>query len=623
MSQLSRQPSLRLASRVAPLLCTLALAASAQTNRWPLPYSPSAGTGPIQVDAYSSAGTQLGLSQTSINAALTGAMNAWNGASCLDGGVSYMKLQNAGTSAAATTTDQISVAAIVVTSSTDPNYRFFQQGAEVLPSVAVPLSYQGTVYACDILLNRFDYPGWDTAAATPSSAFDVQSRLTYELGRCLGLDATVSSVDVMNPAGKGEQKRTLSPDDQAALCAAYPTGGYGSPCSADTGCDRSTGLHCVASALADGGTSSKYCSAGCNYVQGNGNSCAPPFACQPTTAVKQPSPQPFTSSGACLINANPVVQVGNPCTTGALNCSGIGNGTCLPSEVAGVDSQLPSGYPAWKYGYCTQDCSTAKCPSGSACYPLGEVDGGAVSECLRLCRTATDCRADYSDPKGPFYACSPLGGLDGGYGACIPACHSDSDCGSNAYCRTCDGVCIPRQQPSIEIGDPCNSPTDCGIGQVCIKFPASTIGVCSAPCDTACSACPNGSTCHSVGASGENYCLRDCVDGTCGKLQQCAYVSGGNGRGCEPQCTGPSDCPSGLTCSGGQCSPSNPDAGACDLCFVKPSTTPPGGTTPDAGVHGVTGGGCGCESGPGVLAVPLVLFLFSMGARRRWPNPRP
>lgn len=539
----------------------------------------------------------------SLNGAVVPATKAaWQAWDNVPGAFVQFSYQGLSTTAPSTD-DTVSVSAIFVTDPSDPYYNFALAGGASV-SATVPLTYAGAVYACDIFLNAFDY-AWSTGTPTPAGAFDVQTVMMHEIGHCLGLGDSYSNVvDVMfAQVQSGAQKRSLSASDVNQLNQAYPAGGYGAPCpGGQTNCTGG-GLTCI---HPDGGASSPYCSIGCAVppAGSTNNPCGMPYLCK--TPVLIPG---NGITGTCLPSAGQETVVGRACTSSS-QCGSV-NGICIPS------TQLPSGAPAWYGGYCSQDCNPntgTPCPSGSSCY---NVDGQGTYRCLKQCQPGSNqCRQNYS--------CSPLAGLDAGVGACVSACVGDVDCGANQICRTCDGICEFKQTSTTQVGDPCTNGSTCGVGQVCLKFPWNTLGVCSQPCSTGCAVCPQGSTCRAVGANNAGYCLKDCQDGTCAAGEQCGYT--GTGRGCMPACQSSLDCPTNFVCSAGQCVSTSPtDAGTCALCYVAggdgglPSGNGNGG---DGGTGPVTPGGCGCQGtgGPAAFFLLVLVALTFAGARRTWPT---
>ena len=487
--------------------------------------------------------------------------------------------------------DPFNVAAIWVTDRNDPYYAFALASGGAA-AAAVPLSYAGTLYQCDIYLNAVDYD-WASSDTAPVHLADVESLVLHEIGHCMGLGHSDRFDDVMYPSYPlGAHRRTLQSRDIQMACETFPqSGAVGSPCLGDGGCGAQD-LRCVQPPLADGGTGVAFCSRGCDPQIPR--SCEDPFVCKPSNLI-QGSPGTCLSSGGDY-----VTQVGAPCGD-ASECGS-------PVSLCQTEGVMASGFPAWEDGYCTQECGPGKleCPAGAACVDFG----GGVERCIKTCRLGTgDCRFGYSCVRAADEV-----------NLCWPSCHADADCddGTGSYlCRTCDGTCVAKNAPAAQIGDPCTATAQCGIGQVCLFLEGKELGICSQPCAHACTACPGGSTCHPF-SNGELYCLRDCTAGSCPAGLQCGLLA--SGRGCIPGCTANEECPVGSTCSGGQCTnPHAQDGGTCTLCPDPndPLQKPHAG--PDAGAGGgTTSGGCGCTASPGALALllPWSLVLVLRGRRR-------
>ncbi len=556
---------------------------------------------PFPYYVYSGPGvTETGLSQATISSTVQAAYATWRNVSC-----SYVDFTFAGTRASAGTPgDAFSVSAIWVTSADDPFYAQALGGGEAV-AAAIPLTYAGAVTGCDIYLNKVDF-SWNVTGSSVS--VDLQTAITREIGHCLGLADGFDEASVMfGIIEPGNVRRTLSATDEAQLCTLYRKDGYGSPCVYDGGqgsCNQpGRNLKCITALLPSGATSTPFCSEGCPY-SATTNSCESPHVCR--NIVLFP-PQ----SGSCMPNNNDVTQVGAPCDGGTVaSCGPTPRADCF------LEDSLPSEQPLWKGGYCSQSCTVgvaSSCPSASSCVDLG----GGEARCLQSCRAGSgDCR--------PGYSCAALPGQ--AQGVCISSCGADNDCpngsGGLNYCRSCDGLCFSKENTGAQIGDRCTNDSTCGPAQFCYHYPNTPLdqGVCTQPCTTTCTACPNGSFCAEA-PGGVQVCLRHCQEGTCATGQQCGVE--GDQRGCKPPCRFDLDCPDPWRCSAGQCV--NPfeaaDAGGtCALCFAGEG----GAGSPNPSVDGGSGGGggsnCGCQSGGDVLTLWAsgVLGLLWLGRRRRW-----
>ena len=110
------------------------------------------------------------------------------------------------------------------------------------------------------------------------------------------------------------------------------------------------------------------------------------------------------------------------------------NNTGSPGEVGascGANGDCTGGgcIADWPGGYCSADCRTTPCPSGSTCYGLPSSQG-TVPVCLEDCQGRQECRG--------AYACLPTEAAAGG--ACVPACASDAEC-NNGVCNSATGLC--------------------------------------------------------------------------------------------------------------------------------------------------------------------------------------
>ncbi|HEY8211021.1 MAG TPA: hypothetical protein VIG99_26240 [Myxococcaceae bacterium] len=580
------------------------LGASAALAQTYAPYKMLHVAYPIYIDGRTDpvAGVPLNDVQADVQAAI----NAWNGAPN-----SYARWTYAGRATAGNpvgmaspedTSDTFSVAVILVTQRSNPNYNSALGGGAQI-SAAVPLTYAGQLYACDIFLNAADF-AW-TAGGLPltQTTASVQTFVAHEMAHCLslaGYTPDINSILWDQPLGV---RRLPVQADFDVLALRYPNDGSatGSPCDGQNGAPTTCQgtLRCATPAGNDpwGRPWRRMCSQPC--APGNPGACPVPYACV-TSNLFAPA-----YDHACLPNTgNDVTQVGKPCTVPG-NCG---------SAVAICNTQgvLPSGAFQWYQGYCSQNCASpggTPCPNGSECVQMG----AGNYRCLKSCRTGYgDCRSSY--------ACAALPGVTDG--VCISACAGDVDCGgTQPFCRSCDGLCFNQNKPTGVVGDPCSTNADCGAAQVCYTaFPWSVgRGVCTQLCGAVCNDCPNGSTCVAMPYSGGSlFCLRDCVPGTCAAGQQCLNIGGA--KGCVPSCTVTS-CPPGQTCQAGQCTPNNADAGRCDLCYAGAGG---GGTLPDGGTGpgDPDSGGCGCQSAGATGAAILfaMTFLFTRRARRAWPR---
>jgi hypothetical protein len=549
----------------------------------------------LHVDARSTkpAGIDLALVEKAVQDAAT----AWENVPCAYTDFSY----GGRTSGTPDATDGFNVAATWVTSQSDPLYEAALDPSKA--SAAVPLTYSGALYQCDIILNAVDFQ-WSTLTPTPAGFMDLQSAILRELGACQGLGyvrAPDTSVMYVFPE-PGQSRRSISVHDQEHLCVVAPqTGAVGSPCATGT---CSSGLTCVSTQAPDGATV-KLCAKGCSGS--TPGECPNPYACRASAAVPN-----FTS--ACLPPTQAITQVGKPCAN-ETTC-GSARALCKP------EGELPSQFPDWTAGYCTQSCATGQpaCPSGSGCASVG-----SERLCLQSCRIGTaDCRAGYACAQGP----------EGSF--CRPECHTTADCnpggGTTFTCRACDSVCIPSQQADRSVGETCTTDAQCGGSNVCLRYQSSTTGVCAQPCGSSTCGCPFGTTCQPVGTKGEQLCVSNCTRGSCPSGTLC--TPSGTGSACLPPdtCKSRTDCPEGFLCGlTGQCyDPASvaADAGpGCTICNDAGTQPPPPVPVPstDGGTDGGTSGpsGCGCQGAPAsaMAFFAALALLFALRGKRNWPQP--
>lgn len=197
-------------------------------------------------------------------------------------------------------------------------------------------------------------------------------------------------------------------------------------------------------------------------------------------------------------------------------------------------------------GYCTADCGSMDCPSGSSCVQVDR----ATFLCLADCDPSAEapCRAGYGCTTDPS-----LGNI------CIPGCTTNDDCASDLECDEAggsagEGACF---DPSANVGDECEEDTECPAGNFCFReaFGGWPSGACVAfGCDpVADSGCGEGATCLDAGG-GDGICVASCEGADdCREGYDC--VSGA----CRPGCDDDDQCSDGRLC--------NPAVGSCAQPF--------------------------------------------------------
>lgn len=531
-----------------------------------------------------------GIALSAVQAEAEAAWTSWNNVSCALPKASFLGPTASTVPDPTDAYDLYSTMGVWATSVADRHYGSYLYGIPDIMAMAVPTSYAGVLQSCDVYLNAVNFQ-WSTTLPTATGVMDLQSVLVHEFGHCLGLDHHFFHPDdVMQPnINKGQARRTLTPADAQSLCNRYPlAGAVGSPCYADGGCATDGGSRCVTQTV--NAQQKSFCTVGCQL--GSGFVCDIPLSCKPATFFNP------AKDGACLMNDGSETKVGMACGSD-LQC-GSAVGYCQ-QPFQGV-----SGTTFWQAGYCMQNCGPGRgpCPAGSACTTLSAGNDFCLAQ----------CRVGYGDCR-PGYSCA----LTVNGGVCVPQCLNDLDCGdTNTWlCRTCDGLCVEKQNAAGSIGDVCTSSAQCGPGQVCAQLSSSSsLKMCTQGCARGCGVCPTGSACHPIGLDQELVCLRSCTSGTCAQGEQCAQLP--TGRGCMPGCNSDPDCPVGTACRFGECVLlGDPDAG-CPFCPGNEDA----GNAPrrDAGTGGGNNGSCGCSAGPGLQTFLGVGLVLSLGFRRRRPR---
>jgi hypothetical protein len=537
----------------------------------------------------------MGLTLGGVQTAVNSAWNTWNAVAC-----AAPKVQPLGFSNDVSAYDKFSTTPIFILSDADPD--LLNTTGLYVGAITIPTAFAGVLEQCDIFFNGAKLQ-WSINGMTPADRLDVETVMLHEAGHCLGLGHFGDSNSVMNFfVERGRQLRAFGGSEVQALCQQNPvSGAAGAPCLTDGTCGGTPGLKCLPQPTTNG-LNLKRCTVGCTF--GTGGGCDKPTVCQSSNDFLP------TFSGACKLPGTTVTQVGKTCTNPA-ECG------AAMSECQGDQIATSGGSNArWGDGYCFQRCEAAQaeCPAGALCVNMltSPIDLGVSLDerrCLQTCRLGlADCR--------PQYACVETTGTNPG--VCIPKCYADSDCvdPQNHTCRTCDGVCVSKQNLNGKIGDVCDTDDLCGTGQVCKKATSySATKQCTSSCGRGCGVCPANSVCAPL-ATGELDCLLSCTGpGTCPMGLRCADTPAG--RACLPVCTIINDCPVGQQCgSDGECSTPNVNPCTGVLCMNIDAGKPIAPTGRDGGTQGGGSVGCGCNS-VGGSAIFMLGFLLALAMLKR------
>jgi hypothetical protein len=233
----------------------------------------------------------------------------------------------------------------------------------------------------------------------------------------------------------------------------------------------------------------------------------------------------FVGDGAvrCSVLTQPDVcgdktcQGSESCSTCPADCGACapvcGDGTCQASESCKTCSDdCGACKPSCGDGTCQANESCTTCPADcGACKPV------ACAACKVLCLSPASCRVRRCD------------GVLGCFGSA-----------SDSVCDTIAGAACPP----VPLFGPCTDSTECGENASCFN------GQCTPP---ACSSQIGGTPCPKLTWPGVTV---DCV-----YSNPCAHTNESCADGasfCQLACTPQAQCPYGLVCSGGYCSPATP-----------------------------------------------------------------
>jgi hypothetical protein len=246
-------------------------------------------------------------------------------------------------------------------------------------------------------------------------------------------------------------------------------------------------------------------------------------------------------------------------------CLLFGCSTSNTDNAQGVEAPTPGQSDA---GITASGCmSDDTCGPGRVCYDNQcELGCGAMSVCpqnfecaeagycrpVTLCETSDQCQGGHCDCNG---TCRPL-----------PAepCSTDLQCDVLDYCDVCAGDCATRSQQC----ESCSNDSQCASNALCRTpggGPLTSIagvpshGVCLRQCQGSCDLLGPGYNCVMAGQD-QSVCAPESEQ--CGSLLECENNAGCapneycNARGrCQVGCLNDSECVSGTLCQSGQCLP--------------------------------------------------------------------
>ena len=245
----------------------------------------------------------------------------------------------------------------------------------------------------------------------------------------------------------------------------------------------------------------------------------------------------FCVDGVCCNNAC------SGCNACSQTFTGQANGSCAPVTV-GLD---PHGACADETG--TNQCGNdGTCDGFGACHKVATNHQCAAASCNGgIFTAATNCNGTgacttVTPQNCGAFQCTIADG-------CKTNCTSQADCGSQSYCNTSTGSCLPK----VSTGGACTPSTGCVSGYcvdgVCCE------SACTGTCQ-ACSATKTGASnglCRPVkaGTDPDNECAVDTsnacgLDGTCDGVGACRYTVAGTA-------CGSSSCSNAMLTPRGQC----------------------------------------------------------------------
>lgn len=138
----------------------------------------------------------------------------------------------------------------------------------------------------------------------------------------------------------------------------------------------------------------------------------------------------------------------------------------------------------------------SKCPAGASCQCKSDKFCGGGQACQRGVCNTIPCKSDCDCGVGSFCNSSNI------CAGCAPKCVNSTSCSPNDFCQRFGQGCTRcKKMKTNQFGEPCRADSQCK-SNLCILTMASAIGFCSALCKKD-SECPSNARCKTLS---KEYC---------------------------------------------------------------------------------------------------------------------